>query len=286
MTARCTVHLTYSFFGGAMGFTVLTRLLPAALLRIGSRALVLALSAILVAPATAGSLPETIARVKPGVVGVGTVQQTRRPPVKLLATGFVVADGSHVVTNAHAIPDELDWGSKEFLAVLTGERNGTAYPAKVVRVDKVHDLALLRFSGKPRLAFRLGSSENVREGELYAFTGFPIGMVLGMRPVTHRGIVSAITPIAIPQISPKLLNPKMIKQLRDPYDVFQLDATAYPGNSGSPLYDPETGEVVGVINKVFVKESKEAVLEKPSGITYAIPVRYVKELLRDAGLAQ
>jgi S1-C subfamily serine protease len=56
-----------------------------------------------------------------------------------------------------------------------------------------------------------------------------------------------------------------------------LDATAYPGNSGSPLYIPETGEVVGVINKVFVKESREAVLEKPSGITYAIPVRYVKQ---------
>ena len=250
------------------------------------RICVLALSAVFWLPAAADGLPETIAKVKPGVIGVGTVQQTRRPPVKLLATGFVVADGNHVITNAHAIPDEMASNSKEFLAVLTGDRNGTAYPAKVVRLDKVHDLALLRFSGQPRPAFRLGSSEDVREGELYAFTGFPIGMVLGMRPVTHRGIVSAITPIAIPQISPKLLDPKMIKRLRDPYDVFQLDATAYPGNSGSPLYIPETGEVVGVINKVFVKESKEAVLEKPSGITYAIPVRYVKELLRDAGVAQ
>ena len=234
--------------------------------------------------ATAG-LPETIARIKSGVVGVGTVQQTRRPPVQLLATGFVVADGNHAVTNAHAIPDEMEGNSNEFLAVLTGDENGKAYPARIVRIDKVHDLALLRFSGRSRPAFRLGDSESVREGELYAFTGFPIGMVLGMRPVTHRGIVSAITPIVIPQLSPKLLNPKMIKQLRDPYDVFQLDATAYPGNSGSPLYVPETGEVVGVINKVFVKESKEAVLEKPSGITYAIPVRYVKELLRSAGVA-
>jgi S1-C subfamily serine protease len=248
--------------------------------------LALALSAASWLPAAGDELPDTIAKVKPGVVGVGTVQQTRRPPVKLLATGFVVADGNHVITNAHAIPDEIDSNSKEVLAVLTGERNGKAYPAKVVRMDRVHDLALLRFSGHPRPAFRLGSDHNVREGELYAFTGFPIGMVLGLRPVTHRGIVSAITPIAIPQISPKLLDPKMIKQLRDPYDVFQLDATAYPGNSGSPLYVPETGEVVGVINKVFVKESKEAVLEKPSGITYAIPVRYVKELLQHAGIAQ
>jgi S1-C subfamily serine protease len=245
----------------------------------------LVLSAVFCASAAADALPDTIARVKPGVVGVGTVQQTRRPPVKLLATGFVVGDGNHVITNAHAIPDEINRNSKEALAVLTGEDNGKAYRAEVVLTDKVHDLALLRFSGKARPAFRLGRSENVREGELYAFTGYPIGMVLGLRPVTHQGIVSAITPIAIPQISPQLLDPKMIKQLRDPYDVFQLDATAYPGNSGSPLYVPETGEVVGVINKVFVKESKEAVLEKPSGITYAIPVRYVKELLRQANVA-
>ena len=247
---------------------------------------VLVLLVVLWLPAAADGLPETIAKVKRGIVGIGTVQKTRRPPVKFLATGFVVADGNHVITNAHAIPDEMASSAKEFLAVLTGEKNGTAYPAKVVRVDKVHDLALLRFSGKPRPAFRLGNSQNVREGELFAFTGFPIGMVLGMHPVTHRGIVSAITPIAIPQLSPRLLDPKMIKQLRDPYDVFQLDATAYPGNSGSPLYVPATGEVIGVINKVFVKESREAVLEKPSGITYAIPVRHVKQLLRDAGVAQ
>jgi S1-C subfamily serine protease len=250
------------------------------------RILLFALSTVSCLSTAADGLPETIAKVKPGVVGIGTLQQTRRPPVNLLATGFVVADGNHVVTNAHTIPPEMDKNSKEILVVVTNEENGKAYRAMVVLMDKVHDLALLRFSGRPRPAFRLGSSRDVREGQLYAFTGFPIGMILGMRPVTHRGIVSAITPIAIPQISPQLLNPKMIRQLRDPYDVFQLDATAYPGNSGSPLYVPETGEVVGVINKVFVKESKEAVLEKPSGITYAIPVRYVKELLRDAGVAQ
>ena len=39
------------------------------------------------------------------------------------------------------------------------------------------------------------------------------------------------------------------------FDAFQLDAIAYPGNSGSP-HEPATGQVVGVINSVFVKESK------------------------------
>jgi len=42
--------------------------------------------------------------------------------------------------------------------------------------------------------------------------------------------------------------------------------------------------VIGVINKVFVKETKENVLSKPSGITYAIPVEHIKNLLARKGL--
>jgi len=68
---------------------------------------------------------------------------------------------------------------------------------------------------------------------------------------------------------------------RLPFRVYQLDATAYPGNSGSPLYDPETGEVLGVMNMVFVKSTKENVLSDPSGISYAIPVEYLQRLLAD-----
>jgi S1-C subfamily serine protease len=105
-------------------------------------------------------------------------------------------------------------------------------------------------------------------------------MLLGFHHVTHHAMVSAITPIAIPATSPRGLNAKVIKQLQTkPYYVFQLDGTAYPGNSGSPLYDPGTGNVLGIINKVFVKGTKEAALSQPSGITYAIPSRFIAELL-------
>ncbi len=123
----------------------------------------------------------------------------------------------------------------------------------------------------------------MQEGQLYAFTGFPIGMILGLHPVTHRGIVSAITPNVIPSIKSEQIDEKLRRRLVEPYDVFQLDATAYPGNSGSPLYDIDSGHVVGVIDKVFIQESKENVLAKPSGISYAIPVNYVDKLLRSAG---
>ncbi|MDP2828623.1 MAG: serine protease, partial [Sulfuricellaceae bacterium] len=41
----------------------------------------------------------------------------------------------------------------------------------------------------------------------------------------------------------------------------------------------ETGEVLGIINMVFVKSTKEAVLQHPSGISYAIPADFLIELL-------
>ncbi len=237
--------------------------------------------------ATAAELPETIAKVKPSIVGVGTFQKTRTPAANFLATGFVIADGRHVVTNAHALPTMVRASNKEFLAVFLpyGFEQQRIRTATVVDKDDQHDLAILKISDASLPALRLGHSENIREGESLAFTGFPIGAVLGLRPVTHRGIVSAITPIVIPAASTRRLNPKLIRRLTSPYDVFQLDATAYPGNSGSPLYLPDTGEVVGVINSVFVKETKETVIQKPSGISYAIPAQYVKVLLEKAGIA-
>ena len=42
------------------------------------------------------------------------------------------------------------------------------------------------------------------------------------------------------------------------------------------------GEVVGIINMVFVKESKESTLSKPSGISFAIPSQFLRDLLREA----
>jgi S1-C subfamily serine protease len=151
--------------------------------------------------------------------------------------------------------------------------------AELTASDEQHDLALLTLSEGKLPALEIGDSTRVREGELYAFTGYPIGMVLGLYPVTHRGIIAAISPDAIPVLNSKQLNINMLKKLETPYDVFQLDATAYPGNSGSPLYDVDTGKVVGIINKVFVQGTKENAVSNPSGISYAIPAEHIKRLL-------
>nr|BAL53106.1 peptidase S1/S6 chymotrypsin/Hap [uncultured Gammaproteobacteria bacterium] len=226
-------------------------------------------------------LPETVAQVKPSILAVGTFQRTRSPPAVFRGTGFAVADGRYVLTCAHVLPDSLDEEKSELLAVFFRfQRQDRLRRAQVVATDPAHDLALLKISGDPLPVLALGDSNRVREGEEYAFTGYPIGMVLGLYPVTHLALIASITPIAIPALRADKLDPKLLPRLYKPFSVFQLDATAYPGNSGSPLYHPETGEVVGILNKVFVQESKESLLSKPSGISYAIPIEYARKLLK------
>ena len=226
------------------------------------------------------ALEEVIARVEPAIVAVGSYNPLGQPPARFRGTGFVVGEGRLVLTNRHVLPDDLDAEESARLAVFVG-RGERVRPRRTekVAVDAEHDIALLRIEGEPLPALDLGSSENVRPGQRFAFTGFPIGMVLGMYPVTHDGIVSAVTPIAVPRGKARDLSRRAIEHLGDPYPVFQLDATAYPGNSGSPLYRANDGRVVGILNMVFVKGAKESMLKDPSGIAYAIPIRHARRLL-------
>jgi serine protease Do len=241
-----------------------------------------AVSVLLAAPALSADLVQTIERIKPSVVGVGTFMKTRSPPVQFAGTGFAVADGRHVITNAHVFARPLDATKMETPIVLVS-KDGEPQPreAELLTIDKDHDLALLKIGGDPLPALKLGDSAAVREGQTLAFTGFPIGMVLGFHPATHRGMVAAITPVALPGITAKQLTAQTISRIRESaYRVFQLDGTAYPGNSGSPLYDPADGTVYGIVNSVFVQGTRERAISRPSGITYAIPSRYIRELLQ------
>ncbi len=225
-------------------------------------------------------LPDTIARIKPSIAIVGTHMRLRAPGFELKGTGFVIGDGTLVATNAHVAGVQLDADRFETLAVIVQvDGRPQTREARIVAVSEEHDLAILRMQGAPLPALPLGDSTRVREGQSVAFTGFPIGSALGFIPVTHRGIVSALTPIVIPVDNiAHLRTPNRARLARGSLMVFQLDATAYPGNSGSPLFDPESGEVIGILNMVLVKGGKESVLAQPSAISYAIPVLHLKAL--------
>ena len=228
----------------------------------------------------ANKLIETIKVMKPSVVGIGTHTPTARPQNALMGSGFAIADGRHIVTNHHVVPEALDQERLQKLVIFIGSgRSGQVRNAVLVASSKEHDLAILKIEGEALPAMKLAKDSLVEEGLEIAFTGFPIGAVLGLYPATHRGIVAAVTPRITPIANGVKLTPKMLKSLRNPFMIYQLDATAYPGNSGSALYNSETREVVGIINSVFVKGDKEAAITKPSGITYAIPVKYLRQLL-------
>jgi len=220
--------------------------------------------------------------VSQGTVAVAVDAPIKHSAPRVLGTGFIVSNGFFAITNYHVVSENLDPTIVENYVVLSGE--GTVakkIKAEVVKIDLKHDLALLKLDS-PLSALKLGNDELLLPGSEIALTGFPIGAVLGLYPATHRGYISAITPDAIPASNSNQLTNTMRARLKSVSLIYQLDAIAYPGNSGSPLYNPFTGEVIGVINKVLVKDTKESALASPTGISYAIPVRFVRELLKGA----
>lgn len=226
----------------------------------------------------------SITKVKSSLVIVGTFKNTSSPRFGLRGTGFVVGNGNLVITNAHVLvqPTEKDVDAALVIQIRGPQKEWQMRPVVVLEVDSLHDLALLRFEGPPVSALTVRESDSVQEGQSIAFMGFPIGGALGFSPVTHRGMVSSITSAALPTPTAPKLNAQAIRSLRGEgsFNIFQLDGTAYPGNSGGPLFDPDTGEVLGVVNMVFIKGTRESALSHPSGISYAVPSGFILQLLQ------
>ncbi|MDZ7652599.1 MAG: serine protease [Burkholderiaceae bacterium] len=215
---------------------------------------------------------------------MGTLQATRQPQFRFFGTGFAVGDGSLIATNAHVIARNLEAGQdpEQIVVVLPSRRESE----RVVRRARVlgslpdQDLALLRVDGPALPPLALGDSDRVRDGETYFFTGFPIGGALGLIPVTHQALIGAVTPIVLPAASANQLDARAIRQAQSgSFDIFQLDAVAYPGSSGSPLYDTTSGEVIGIVNMTVARNTRESALPQPTGIAFAVPVRHLRELI-------
>ena len=232
-------------------------------------------------------LPGLIASARSSVLPVGTFSPTDSPRFGFRGTGFVVGDGTLVATNFHVLPpgaDTADPASGPQLMVLTG-RSGdlvSGRRARVVGTDRVRDLALLRIEGPPLPALPLAEPGSAREGAEIALMGYPIGGTLGFAMVTHRGIVASITTAALPAPTASNLDPRALLRLREGnFELLQLDATAYPGNSGGPVFDTITGRVIGLVNMVLVKAGRESALSAPTGISYAVPVAALRALMAE-----
>jgi len=250
---------------------------------IARRPLLLAAASLAAGPLRA-ALPDVVARLRGSVLPVGTYSSTDSPRFGFRGTGFVIGDGTLVATNVHVLPQASDPAVGKGLAVLVGGPRGELRTARVQATDRPHDLVLLKIEGAPLAPLELETEASAREGQEIALIGFPLGGALGFSPVTHRGIVSSLTQVAVQAPTAQQLDTRAIARVREGnFDVLQLDATAYPGNSGGPLFDVASGRVLGIVNMVLVKSSRESALSQPTGITYAIPVRHLLALLAEAG---
>ncbi len=232
-------------------------------------------------------LPETIARVRPSVLPVGSYSPTDSPRFGFRGTAFAVGNGNLLATNFHVLPQGADSDSGPRMAAMVSRNNDQAELRRVsvVATDSAHDLALLKLEGAPVPPLKLDTQGQAREGQAIGLMGYPIGGALGFTPVTHRGIVAALTRVALQAPTAQQLNARAIAKLREGnFEVLQLDATAYPGNSGGPVFDAESGTVLAVLNMVMVKSSRESALSQPTGISYAIPVRHLLALMEEVGV--
>ena len=127
-----------------------------------TRMAILLVLALAVSAGRAADLPDTLRKIRPSIVVVGTVLLTRRPPASFRGTGFAVGKGRHVITNAHTIASNLNARRKESLSVISGRGDGRVRKARLVGMDKTHDLALLSVDGPALPAMRLGNSSKVR----------------------------------------------------------------------------------------------------------------------------
>jgi S1-C subfamily serine protease len=151
--------------------------------------------------------------------------------VKLLGTacdneqegsGFVAGHGL-IVTNAHVVAGE---GSTQ---VLEGNNS---YRATVVLFDPSFDLAVLRTNAPLGPVLPI-SATLVGRGTQAALLGYPEDGSLTLDPA---GVTEEVT----------ALGRDIYNQGAVTRDVYALDATVRPGNSGGPLMGPG-GQVIGVI---------------------------------------
>jgi TPR repeat protein len=166
-------------------------------------------------------------------------------------SGFFITDDGYLITNQHVADENAS------VRVLTGSG---AIPAKVVKVDRANDIALLKAEGKFS-PLAITSSRGVRLGSTAATVGFPNVGLQGYSPKLAKGEIASLAGI------------------QDDARHFQISVPVQPGNSGGALVD-ERGNVIGV---VVAKLSQKAAIATTGtlaeNVSYAVKSSYLLSFL-------
>ena len=164
-----------------------------------------------------------------------------------LGSGFIIGEGSYVVTNNHVIQD-----ADEITVIL---HDNTRIKAELVGRDPKTDIAVLKIKPESKLiGVKFGNSDKSRVGDWVMAIGNPFGL----GGTVTAGIISA--------------------RGRDinsgPYDDYlQTDASINRGNSGGPMFNLK-GHVIGINTAIFSPTGGSV------GIGFAIPSRVFEPVIR------
>ena len=163
-----------------------------------------------------------------------------------IGSGVIISPDGYIITNNHVVD-----GATDIKVTLSDRR---ILPGKLVGVDPLTDLAVIKIEGSNFPNIPLGDSSKRRPGQTVLAFGNPFGF----RFTVTRGIVSAL----------HRPNPSN-DDARKPGQYIQTDAAINPGNSGGPLVNVN-GEVIG-INTFLISPSGSF-----SGMGFAIPTQIVQ----------
>ncbi|MCC5635877.1 trypsin-like peptidase domain-containing protein [Nostoc sp. CHAB 5844] len=165
-----------------------------------------------------------------------------------IGSGFIISADGIILTNAHVIAD-----ADNVSVVL---KDGRSLQGKVVGVDRVTDVAVVRIKSTGLPTVKLGNSDNLLPGEW----AIAIGNPLGLDNTVTQGIISAtqrsVADLGVPT---------------ERVDFIQTDAAINPGNSGGPLLNAQ-GEVIGM---------NTAIIQGAQGLGFAIPIKTAQRIANE-----
>ena len=154
-------------------------------------------------------------------------------------SGFILSENGDLLTNAHVVGDTD--------TVQVTLKDGRTFEGRVVGVDPITDVAVVKIPENKLPTVKLGNSQNLIPGQWAIAIGNPLGLdnTVTIGIISATGRTSAQVGVPHKRVS-----------------FIQTDAAINPGNSGGPLLNAQ-GEVIGV---------NTAIRADAQGLGFAIPI--------------